>query len=287
MLTTLASVLLLGVVPPPVTQEPARPLPGIELVSVASPSVIAGKVPLPALSASGVLLLDADSGEEIFALNADVRRPMASLTKIMTALLILENHDVSESVTIPSVAEQIGGSTLGIVMGQRFLVGALLRGLLIPSANDAAYALAAFHSRSVGAFVQVMNNRAAALGLTNTHFANPAGLDNEGQYSTPRDLAWLSLAALKNETFRSIVNTRTTRILSADGKEYDLRNTNELLHYNEDVFGVKTGTTDKAGECLIVLFSQENHSYLLVLLGSKERYTDSLNVLQAVRTASL
>lgn len=287
MLTTLASVLLLGVVPPPVTQEPAKPLPGIELVSVASPSPLVGQLTMPAVSASGVLLLDAKSGEEIFALNPDERRPMASLTKIMTALLILENHDVSESVTIPSVAEQIRGSTLGVSAGQRFLVGALLRGLLIPSANDAAYALAAFHSRSVGAFVQLMNDRAAAMGLKNTHFANPAGLDNEGQYSTPRDLAWLTLAALKNDTFRSIVNMRSATILASDGKEYDLRNTNEMLHYNEDVFGVKTGTTDNAGECLIVLFNQNNRSYLLILLGSKERYTDSLNVLQAVRTASL
>jgi D-alanyl-D-alanine carboxypeptidase (penicillin-binding protein 5/6) len=210
---------------------------------------------------------------------------MASLTKIMTALLILEHHDLSQPVTVPPIAEDIGGSGIGLVVGQRFTVGALLKALLLPSANDAAYALAVFDGRGLAPFVRSMNQRATELGLRNTRFANPAGLDNDQQYSTPRDLAWLTMAALRNPAFREIVGSRTARISAFDGRTFDLKNTNELLDYNEDVFGVKTGTTDRAGECLIVLFRKQGRSYLLVLLGSRERYTDSLHVLQALNLA--
>lgn len=286
MLSALASVLMLGIVPPQTPVRVARTLPGIETLTVASPSPIIGRFRPPRLSASGVLLLDTRSGEEIYSVDPDVLRPMASLTKIMTALLVLENHSIRSIVTIPPIADQIKGSVVGLQTGEHLSVESLLKAILLPSANDAAYALAVFHSRSVGAFVQNMNRRAEALGLTNTHFTNPAGLDNDEQYSTPRDLGWLTLAALKDQSFRAIVGTRDARIISTEGNEYDLKNTNEMLHYNEDVFGVKTGTTDTAKECLIVLFTEGERSYLLVLLGSNERYTDSLEVLQAVHDAT-
>ena len=131
----------------------------------------------------------------------------------------------------------------------------------------------------------VVDDRALTLGLKNTHFSNPAGLDNGEQYSTPRDMAWLTMSALRNPAFRKTVGTRSAKIFSEEGREIDIRNTNELLHYNPDVFGVKTGTTDAAKECLVVLFNIRNHPYLLVLLGSQDRYTDSLYVLQAMNAA--
>lgn len=286
MFSALTSLLLLGLGPSPALAGPVpMPLPGAELMSVSAPSAVRSPLNLQALSASGVILVDLASGEEIYAVNPDVRRPIASLTKIMTALLILENHAPGESVTVPVIAEQIRGSTAGITAGERFTVGSLLQTLLIPSANDAAYALAIFHGHSVSAFVQEMNFRAEALGLKNTHFANPAGLDNSEQYSTPRDLAWLTTAALRHPLFRKIVATRSASVWSSDGEEFHLRNTNELLHYNQGVYGVKTGTTDDAGECLVVLFEHAGRSYLLILLGSHDRYTDSLYVLQAVNAA--
>lgn len=285
MLSALASVLFLGIVPAQPPVPAARMLPGIEVMSISAPSKLVNRIQAPNLSASGALLLDAESGEEMFAINADERRPMASLTKIMTALLILENHDMFEVATVPPVADEIKGSTVGLKAGQRMSVGNLMKALLLPSANDAAYTLATFHSRSVGSFVQLMNQRAEQMGLKNTHFANPAGLDNAEQYSSPRDLGWLTIAALKHPTFRSVVGTRTARISSMEGVTFDLRNTNEMLHFNEDVYGVKTGTTDNAGECLIVLFTEHDHPYLLILLGSKDRYTDGLHVLQAVHEA--
>jgi D-alanyl-D-alanine carboxypeptidase len=286
MLSALTSLLLLGVVPPSPPVVSAATLPGIELVSIAPPNQIASRITMPVLSASGAILVDLDSGDVLYAKNANQRRPIASLTKIMTALLILEHHALSEIVTIPPIAEQIPGSTVGFIPGQHFTVGALMKALLLPSANDAAYTLAVFHSRSVGAFVKAMNERVQSLGLDNTHFANPAGLDSDQQYSTPRDLAWLTMAALKHNSFRSIVGTRTARITNDNGKDFSLRNTNELLHYNQDVYGVKTGTTDAAKECLVVLFSHRSHPYLFVLLGSHDRYTDSLYILQAVASAT-
>ncbi len=285
MLSVLASVLVLGLIPAEHPIAPSRSLPGIEVLSISAPDIIASNLNMPRLSASGAMLIDADSGQELFSIAPNVRRPMASLTKIMTALIIVERHSLDEIVTVAPIAEEVKGSTIGLVAGQRLSVRSLLYALLLPSANDAAYALAVFDSRSVGGFVQRMNQRAESLGLKNTHFTNPAGLDHPDQYSTPRDLAWLTVAALKNDDIRTIVSTRTARISASDGKEYSLKNTNEMLHYNANVFGVKTGTTDKAGECLIILFTERDHPYLFILLGSSERYVDGLKKLQAVHTA--
>ncbi len=285
MFSALASLLLLGMIPSSGLSTTVRELPGIERLAVTSPNPLTTEFRLQHLSASGVLLVDADSGEELFSIAPDTRRPMASLTKIMTALLVLERHDLNEIVTVPPIAEDIGGSTIGLTLGQKFSVSALLKALLLPSANDAAYTLAVFDGRGLVAFVKSMNQRAVELGLKNTHFANPAGLDNEQQYSSPRDLAWLTMAALRQPAFREIVGTRTARITANDGRTFDMRNTNELLHSNPDVLGVKTGTTDQAGECLIILFSKQGRRYLLVLLGSKERYTDGLHVLDALNLA--
>lgn len=285
MLSVLASVLVLGLIPAERPAVPVYQLPGIEVLSIAAPSTIASRLDIPTLSASGAILIDADSGQELFSIAPDERRPMASLTKLMTALLIVEHHSLHETVSIPPIADEIKGSTIGLKAGQRVSVRNLLYALLLPSANDAAYALGVFDARSISTFVQRMNERAASLGLKNTHFANPAGLDSPEQYSTPRDLAWLTLAILKNEDLRTIVGTRTARITASDGQEFNLKNTNEMLHYNANVFGVKTGTTDKAGECLIILFTERDHRYILILLGSSERYVDGLKEMQAVHTA--
>lgn len=286
MFSAIASVFLLGIVPAEPPPAPPKTLPGIEVLSVTAPSILADTFVAPPVSASGVILIDALSGQEIYALNADDPRPMASLTKIMTALVILENHNLQETVTIAPIADTIGGSTVNLTAGEHFTVSSMMKSLLLPSANDAAYALAVFDSRSVGAFVKKMNERAKSMGLRNTHFANPAGLDHPEQYASPRDLAWLTLAALKNPSFQEFVGTRTARISSFENRVFDVKNTNEMLHYNEDVYGVKTGTTDRAGECLILLFTEGDHPYLLVLLGSKERYTDSLRILKAVHDAA-
>jgi D-alanyl-D-alanine carboxypeptidase (penicillin-binding protein 5/6) len=286
MFSALASVFLFGIVPATPPPAPPKSLPGIEVLSIAAPSSLGTRFTVSGVSASGVLLMDALSGDTIYAVAPDTRRPMASLTKIMTALLTLEKHELSKTVTVPLIADNIGGSSVHLVAGEHFSVHSMLKSLLLHSANDVAYALAVFNGRSVGAFVRMMNERATSLGLLDTHFANPAGLDNPEQYSTPRDLAWLTMAALKHEHFRTIVQTRTARISSYENRTFDVKNTNEMLHYNEDVYGIKTGTTNAAGECLILLFTERDRPYILVLLGSKERYTDALRILKALHDAT-
>lgn len=287
MVSSLASLLFLGLVPTALADSAApRTLPGIEVMHVSATSDVHEHFVLPALSASGMLLVDLESGEEIASIDPDTPRPMASLTKIMTALLILEDGRLSRTAVIPPITESIGGSSIGLRAGEQLSTYSLLQALLIPSANDAAYALAVTSQGNVSTFVRRMNDRAAVLGLKSTHFANPAGLDHPEQRSSPRDLMLLSKAALRHDTFRQIVDTRSSVIRTYGGRDIGLRNTNEMLHFNPYVHGVKTGTTSGAGECLIILFEEEKKTYLLVLLKSNDRYTDALRVLDAVKNAS-
>ncbi len=286
MFSALTSLLLLGTVPPPPPSAVLRTLPGIEVLKIGAPLVTQKAPQMPrSLSASGMLLVDIRSGQVLLSRYPDQKRPMASLTKIMTALLILERHKLSDIASVPKIVADVRGSTIGVKTGALFKIEDLLKALLIPSANDAAYALAITDAGSIAGFVERMNLRARSLGLKNTHFTNPAGLDSEDQYSTARDLARLTITALKNSDFRRIVRTKSAVIATNSGAQFDLRNTNELLGKDNHVFGVKTGTTSGAGECLIVLFEEKEREYLLVLLGSKDRYTDSLSVLGAVRNA--
>ncbi len=286
MFSALTSLLLLGSVPPAIPRTAMQALPGIEVLKIAVPSTPLKAPEMPRhLSASGMLLVDLQSGQVLLSKQADLKRPMASLTKIMTALLILERHDLHEVASVPKIVADVRGSTIGVKTGESFTIEDLLKALLIPSANDAAYALAIEDAGSVSEFVERMNMRAKSLGLKNTHFSNPAGLDSDSQYSTARDLSRLTIAALKNKDFRRIVRTKSASIATNAGAQFDLRNTNELLQKDDRVFGVKTGTTSGAGECLIVLFEEKKREYLLVLLGSNNRYTDSLSVLKAVRDA--
>ncbi len=279
MLNILASLLLLGTVPHADTA--VRPLPGAELLSVHSPATVRQIRPL-SLTASGAMLVDVASGEVLYAKNPDIPRPMASLTKIMTALLLIEHHQPDETVTIPPVAETIQGSSIRLKAGMRFALSDLLTAMMLPSANDVAYSLAIHHGKTIKDFVGMMNDRARTLGLTNTHFNNPAGLDDMNQYASPRDLAWLTLAALRKPAFQKLVSTKEATVENTDGGSFVLRNTNEMLQSQPNVFGVKTGTTDNARECLIVLFTESRRSYALVLLGSKDRYTDALQVMKEV-----
>ncbi|MBP9773264.1 MAG: D-alanyl-D-alanine carboxypeptidase [Candidatus Peribacteraceae bacterium] len=280
MLHLLTSLLLLGTSPQS-SVATTRPLPGAEILSVHSPAVVRN-MPSLSLTASGAMLVDVTSGEVLYAKNPDIARPMASLTKIMTALLLIENHDLNETVTIPPVAQSIQGSSIDLRTGMQFKLEDLLTAMMLPSANDVAYSLAVHHGKTVKQFVAMMNDRARSLGLTKTHFSNPAGLDDVNQYATPRDLAWLTLAALRKPEFQTLVSTKEAKVENKEGASFLLRNTNEILHSQPNVFGVKTGTTDNARECLIVLFTQNRRSYALVLLGSKDRYTDALQVMKEV-----
>lgn len=231
------------------------------------------------LSASGVLVVDLDSGQTLYAYASEVARPMASLTKLMTALIIVENHSLDEWVRVPKSAEEVIGNRAYIVAGEEYTVGDLLSALLIASGNDAAVTLAQFHAGSIFAFVQQMNERAVALGLHHTSFRNPTGLDAAEQKSTPQDLGWLAMFALRNPEIRSRLSTRGARIRSLGGQIVYLTHTHALLHAETSVVAGKTGTTEGAGECLMSVVEKEGKTYLVVLLNSLERYADMRRIL--------
>lgn len=230
----------------------------------------------PIITAPAVLMADVESGQEIWSDNAHDARPMASLTKLMTALLILENHALSEVVTVPREAVVVEGAKMKLLSGEEMTVGDLLRGLLIPSGNDAAITLATYHSGSEAEFVEAMNRRAYFLGMENTHFENSHGLDENGHVSTPADMLLLARAVLQYPVVRQIANTDRLTVTSTDGEiVHDLRTTNDLLSSPFPVFGLKTGTTDEAGQCLITLVRTGGKEILIIVLGSENRFADT------------
>jgi D-alanyl-D-alanine carboxypeptidase len=224
---------------------------------------------LPPTSAPAALLGDSDTGQVLARRNANQGRPMASTTKIMTALLTLERANLADRVVISPTA-LVGGSTMGLTAGEALTVEDLLWGLLLNSGNDAAMALAQHVAGSEAAFVAVMNQRAAELGMANTRFANPHGLDAPEHYSSAYDLWLLTQEALKHQTFRQMVATRTQ---VTAGRQ--LFNQNELLGIYPGADGVKTGTTLAAGQNLVASVSQAGRRAIAVILNSQDRYSDA------------
>jgi serine-type D-Ala-D-Ala carboxypeptidase (penicillin-binding protein 5/6) len=238
------------------------------------------------LSASGVIVMDPASGQILYAKQSEVRRPMASLTKLMTALVIAENHEMDEVVKIPLWADNVEGNVAYLPPGEHFTIRDLLSALLIASANDAARVLAIFHAGSSENFAGEMNERAQSLGLTSTSFANPSGLDHPNQYSTPRDIAWLATFALRNPEVAQRIRSRGQRIWSVEGTPIYLSHTHALLHSDTLVTAGKTGTTTAAGQCLFSLVEQNNQAYIVVLLQSLQRYTDMQTILHTIAPSS-
>jgi len=227
----------------------------------------------PSLSAAAALLADAASGQVLFQWNADAPRPPASTTKIMTALLVLERGDLTDTVRVPPDV-QVAGTTANLVPGETLTLEELLYGLLLPSGNDAARTLALHLTGSEEAFVAAMNARAAALGLTHTRFANPHGLDAPGHRSTALDLLTLT-----RETFRYPVFARIVATPSYSARGHDWENRNQLLQQYPGADGVKTGTTAEAGECLVASATHDGHRLIAVVLGSNDRYGDAAALL--------
>lgn len=273
------SVLLFGVVPiwglqTPDTAILSIPVARPALVQAAETDDLSRRV-----SACGALIVDLDSGQTVFARSVEEARPMASLTKLMTALIIVENHAMDEQVKIPPAAAEVGGNVARLPVGETFTVGDLLSALLVPSANDAAVALALYHSGSTDAFAEEMNERAKVLGLQQTTYANPSGLDDSGQHSSPRDIAWLTMFVLRSPEIASRMGERGSSIRSLEGTILYLTHTHALLHADSGVVAGKTGTTDGAGQCLLSVIDVNGRRYLVVLLHSPDRYRDMRTVL--------
>lgn len=288
MVDALLSVLFLGLVPVLGVQGDASSSLGANLLSVAPPSVldepsVSALMRLSGdLSASGVLIVDLDSGQRVFERDADVPRPTASLTKLMTALLIVEGHAMSEIVTIPADIGAVGGSSAQLRPGDRYSVGDLLSALLILSANDAAVALARYHSGSVSGFVEEMNDRAQALGMRDTSYVNPTGIDAPGQNASPQDLAWLTMFAYRYPDIHVRMGTPEATIQSEGGHVIRLSHTHQMLHGESPVVAGKTGTTDGAGQCLLSVVQESGKRYLVILLHSLDRYSDMREVLRVL-----
>lgn len=282
MLASLIVVLTMGMLPLDGGVAPWNAiLSGVEV----APPVSTIEISRP-LSASGVLVMDLRGGQTVFSKNAGQQRPMGSLTKLMTALLIVENHSLKEFVTVPAAAEQVQGMRAYLPAGEQFTVGDLLSALLIASANDAAMTLAQYHSGSTSAFVEEMNTRTQALGLRSTSFADPIGFDHPGQWSTPRDIAWLTTFMQRFPAVRERMSKRGTRIYSRSSLPLDLVHTHALLHADTNVVAGKTGTTSGANECLVSIVDEGGTKYLVVLLNSLERYRDMQTVLDALSPQS-
>lgn len=212
-------------------------------------------------------------GTTVWSHKADQKLPPASLTKIMTALLVLERANLNATVTVtPTVARETG-HRLRLRVGEKYRVRDLLAAMLIESANDAARALAEHIAGTEERFAGIMNARAAQLGLKDTHFTNAAGHHAPDHYTTANDLVVLTEAALARPLFRELVSKVNYEIRSLNGKRrFKLENSNKLLPKYEGMVGVKTGYTPEAGRCLVALAERDGVEVLIVLLRAKNRW---------------
>jgi serine-type D-Ala-D-Ala carboxypeptidase (penicillin-binding protein 5/6) len=239
---------------------------GLLLLLVAAPTAVAATGP-PSVDASAALLVDGDTGETLYALNPDRRLPMASLTKLMTALLTIENTKKRDVVRVEGPAPSVGESTISLQAGEKLKVSDLLAAALIQSANDAAYALATDVGGTVKKFVKMMNGRAAELGLEHTHYVVPDGLDTRGHYSSARDTYTLAREDMKHALFRRIVRRTGGQI--AGGRT--LYAWNDLLRTYPGTIGIKTGHTDLAGWSEIAAAERDGVTMYSVILGGPSR----------------
>lgn len=236
----------------------------------------------PSLNSRAAIIYERSSGTILFGKNENEKRKMASTTKIMTAIVVIEKCNLEDIVTVSKKAAGTGGSRLGLHTDDKVSVLNLLYGLLLCSGNDAAVALAEFVGGDVSSFADLMNSKASELSLTSTHFVTPHGLDNDDHYTTAYELALITNYALKNETFRNIVGTKNYNI-SINGYSKNLSNTNELLGNLNGVYGVKTGFTNGANRCLVTSVKRNNMDLICVVLGAdtkKDRTKDSCKLIE-------
>lgn len=236
----------------------------------------------PELNAKIGLIFDRNSKTVLYEKNGYKQVPMASTTKILTAIVVLENANLKDVVTVDKKAAGTGGSRLGLSINDKISVHDLLYGLLLCSGNDAAVALAIHVGGSVEGFAEMMNKKAFELGLENSHFVTPDGLDREGHYTTAYELACMADYALQIPKFKEIVGTLKYTV-TINGKSKIITNTNELLGNLDGVYGIKTGFTNGANRCLVTACKRGELDIITVILGAdtkKIRTTDSINLIE-------
>lgn len=228
------------------------------------------------VSAQAYYVVDKASQVPLMAKNKDFRFSMASTTKIMTALVALDHFKNDDVLLVKR--DDVEGAKAGLQIGQQFKFIDLLYAMLLPSANDAAVAIADNYPGGQTAFVEKMNEKARSYNLFQTHFADPAGLDDDGGYTTPVDLARLASISLDNSVLKEIVGTKKVIITSIGGTKFALENLNKLLGY-DNIDGIKTGYTEQAGEVLVTSKTWDNHVIVTVVMKSDDRFGDTQKIL--------
>lgn len=242
---------------------------------------ISDEIPeLPDLTAESWVLYDADAGVVLASQDADVERPMASVTKIMTALVVRDNAELDEPVRITESAAATGEAEIGIAPGELWTVEDLLLAVMVRSGNDAAVALAEYVGGSVEGFAEMMNEKAAALGLEHTHFVNPHGLDAPGHYTTASDLVVMATELLEDPVLAQMARTRFAKFWpDPAGVERKARSTNKLLGVFPGVVGLKTGYTNQAGLVLVSAFQDGDRTLIGVVMKSEGHFDDTRELL--------
>ncbi len=231
------------------------------------------KIAQGATMSRGECVMEVAGRHILYEHDAEKKLPMASTTKILTAVIIIEECNLAEEITIPQEAEGTEGSSVYLKAGERYSVEDLLYGLMLQSGNDCAVTLALHHSGSTEAFAQRMNERARRMGAYNSHFVNPHGLPDREHYTTARDLALIAAYAMENETFRNIVSTKYYA-------RHNWKNKNKMLWSFAGANGIKTGFTVEAGRCLVSGACKEGHQLVCVVLYSPQMYERSQELLE-------
>lgn len=232
----------------------------------------------PIISAKSSIAIDLTTSTILYEKNMHQRLPVASITKLMTSLIVLDENKPDDTVTISQNAASLEGSTMFLQAGEQISVSSLLYGSMIHSANDAALSLAEYNAGSTKEFVKKMNSKAISMGLVNSHFSNPVGLDQSQNYSSAYDIAKLAQTIYKNPFIKKAAKINNMDVYSISGDlTHKLESTNELLENKFfKINGLKTGSTDRAGECFVsIAENSKGHEILTVVLNSPARFTET------------
>lgn len=237
-------------------------------------------LPFPTeVTAEGIVVYDVASRHIVYGKNEHQRRMPASTTKMMTALVALDEYDPEEIITVSRAAEAIGHS-VDLTEGEQFKVIDLVTAMLINSGNDAAMSLADHHAGGYQTFVDLMNRKATAYGLKDTHFSNVSGVEADDHYSSAADLAIIAVHVMDNPVLRKIVGTKEAEVVTTNSKiAHPLKNLNQLLWDVPGTIGVKTGWTELAGDCLVT-YTSRDHDIIAVVLNSHDRFADSKAIIE-------
>lgn len=227
-------------------------------------------------SAQAEIAMELTTGATLMESNANARLPMASTTKILTAIIIIEDCSLDEEITVPDEAVGVEGSSIYLANDEKIDIRDLLYGLMLRSGNDSATALALHHSGSIEKFAEIMNDRAKSMGAKNSSFKNPSGLPDDEHYTTAYDLCKIACYAMKNEIFKEIVST-TNYV----GKYKNFVNKNKILYKYEYANGIKTGYTLKAGRCLVSSAEKDGMDVVCVVLNCPDMYEHSIDIFEA------